>query len=557
MNLIPAQIRRLNISLFIIFILFMTLIIRAGYLIIGQKDFLLGENQKRVERQVDVTPTRGMILDRNGLPLAVSKKTYTMTIDPRKANIDAQQVKTISHLLNIEEGQIIKAINSQKHYRIIAKKVSVKNKLALSSIPALNFEEQEVRVYPASESAATVVGFLNAKKEGVQGVERYHHPVLSGGKGRLSYVVDALGHVVGEKTMVRPLIFGEDVHLTIDAHLQMQVYGALKQSLAKFGGKSGMVLVSEVKTGDILAMVNFPSFNPNEAITGFNPMRGNPIIEERFEPGSTIKPIWLAWLMNRGHIDLDTTISTSPGFLKVDQQVVKDAQDNGQLSLTEIIKKSSNVGMVKIVMDMPYQWVEEMMIDMRLSHHRAVGLPGEISGDINHKIAVSKFAKVVSSFGYGIEITPLELARAYAIIASGGVDHPLHIHKDKRIKSERVIDRSAAKAVQQMLYEVVEGGTGYRAKVKGVKVAGKTGTTHKLVEGSYKDTAHRASFIGFAPLENPQYLVMVILDEPSGKWHYGGTSAAPLFSKVMQATLNDLARNSKLLKNQGKEGNVR
>jgi cell division protein FtsI (penicillin-binding protein 3) len=243
--------------------------------------------------------------------------------------------------------------------------------------------------------------------------------------------------------------------------------------------------------------------------------------------------------------------------LKVDGQVVKDAQDNGQLSLEEIIKKSSNVGMVKLVMDMPHQWVEDMMIDMRLSHHRTVGLPGEVTGYMNQKIAVSKFAKVVSAFGYGIEVTPLELARSYAIIASGGVDHPLHIYKDQKVKSERVIDPLIAKEIQNILHEVVEGGTGYRAKIKGVKVSGKTGTTHKLDKGAYQDGSHRASFVGFAPLEDPQYLVMVILDEPDVKWHYGGTSAAPLFSEVMRDVLNYQMRQDKLGIQKENTGHVR
>ncbi|MBM4211232.1 MAG: penicillin-binding protein 2 [Gammaproteobacteria bacterium] len=547
MNLISPQIRRLNIALLIIFLLFLTLLFRAGYLVTDQREFLLLENQKRVVRQEEVMPTRGMILDRNGLPLAVSKRTYTVSIDPQTAKLSAEHQAMIVEHLNIDPLVIQEALISQKHYRVLAKQVSVKNKLALASIPALNFEEHEVRVYPASESAAPLVGFLNGKREGIVGIERYHQASLKGQSGKLSFVVDALGHIVSSKKMLRPVLMGEDVHLTIDAHLQMQIYGLLKQSLAKYGAKSGIVLVTDVKNGEILAMVNYPSFNPNESITSYNPLRGNAAIEERFEPGSTIKPVWLAWLLNKEYIDFDLKVSTSPGYLKVDDQIVRDIQDNGVLSLAEIIKQSSNVGMVKLVMDIPSQWVEDMMIDMRLSHHRTVGLPLEVSGDMNDKIAVSKFAKVVSSFGYGIEITPLELARAYAIIASGGIDRPLHINKHQIMKSEKVIDSAVAKRIQDMLYEVVEGGTGYRAKVRGVKVAGKTGTTHKLNHGVYQEKMHRASFVGFAPLENPQFLVLVILDEPDGKWHYGGTSAAPLFSEVMRDVLNYQMRQNKLV----------
>ncbi len=515
-------------------LLFLVLLGRGVYLVTDQRSFLLHENKKRVQRHEIIPAQRGMIIDRSGKPLAVSKKTYEISFDPSITNWSADEKARICEALGISASALERKVaDKSKRFKVLARKVSVKAKQALNHVSYLNYKSFDTRFYPLGEASATLLGVINSKQQGVVGIEQYYNELLSGVNGKAVFEVDAKNHVISPLEVKKATKNGREIQLTIDAALQSQVYDIVKRAVAKYDAVGGVVIVSEVGTGDILAMVNYPSFNPNEAISEHNVIRKNHAVQSRMEPGSTIKPVWISWLLNKQLITESLKVKTSPGKLKIDDGVVKDTQDNGTLGLDDILGKSSNVGMAKLVIDLPSNVVEKMMIDMKLSHHYALGLPGEVSGSMNQQIEHSPFAKAVSSFGYGIAVTPIELARAYAIIAADGIDHPPKILMTSPSKSQKVLTEPVAKLVRGMLANAARQGTGWRAQVDGVLVAGKTGTTHKLLNGAYDATEHRASFVGFAPADQPKYLVLVMLDDPKGKWHYGGTSAAPVFKQVI------------------------
>tara|TARA_Y200000002_G_C22687721_1_gene666664 strand:+ start:6473 stop:8140 length:1668 start_codon:yes stop_codon:yes gene_type:complete len=536
---IDKQIYRLNTSLAFIVILFSILLVRGIYLVTEQRTFLLKENDRRVQKTKVIPAFRGMILDRNGLPIAMSKVSYTLSVDPSKTQFNANAAGRIADILHLNPAEVISATGDKtRKYKIISRDVSVSAREHLKGIKGLNFEQRETRLYPLADSAAALIGLVNRSLSGTHGVEVFYDKQLKGTDGEYVYEVDAKNHIVGPRKVRKSEVDGQDVRLTIDSKLQSGVYHTLKHAANKYEARGGVALILHVSTGELLAAVNYPSFNPNEPITSFNKIKKNFLIASRYEPGSTIKPIWMAWLLDKGYVSPKDTISTSPGMMRIENAVIKDTRDFGTLSLADIIRKSSNIGMAKLVEDLPYQIVEKMMIDMRLSHHYTIGLPGEVSGEVNPIISQSQFAKLSSAFGYGIAVTPLELARAYNIICNRGVDHPPKILLRQKNKKERVLSEESANQVIEMLKGVVKDGTGRRAKIPGINVAGKTGTSHKLTHGIYKENEHRASFVGFVPAEKPKYLVLVMLDDPQGKWHYGGTSAAPLFANIMDHVLS-------------------
>ena len=536
MNQFISQIRRLRVLIFLLSLMFVVLLLRAGYLVTLKRDFLLEESHKRVHQVQTLRSQRGAIVDRNNEPLAVTTTTYTLSFDPARTNWSNDELSSIESVIGLKREKILQLMGSQKRYQVLAHGISVQDRIALSDISNLEFKPVHRRFYSLGDAGASLVGFVDHAGRGIVGIEQFYNQDLLATDGKIEFDVDAAGNVVGQKHLTMAGSDGQTIALSIDKMLQSELYFLLKDSIKTYEAESGVILVSEVESGDILAMVNYPSFNPNEPITEHNAITQNRAVQTRFEPGSTIKPIWLAWLLSKNYIDADVKVKTSPGVLKLEGGVVKDVHDNGTLTLTGVLQKSSNVAMAKLLMDIEPDVIEEMMNDMSFSHHHAIGLPGEVTGSENIHARKSLFAKVSLAFGYGIAITP-ELIRAYSMIAAGGVDRPLKILVNQENSPSQILKKDSAIAVSKMMHEVVNNGTGWRAKVKGIEVAGKTGTSHRLVDGQY-DKSHRASFVGFAPLHNPRYVVLVILDAPKGKYHFGGTSAAPLFAKAMDRVIS-------------------
>jgi cell division protein FtsI (penicillin-binding protein 3) len=404
-------------------------------------------------------------------------------------------------------------------------------------VPGIYFKKEAKRYYPAGEVAAHVVGFTNVDDHGVEGVERQFDELLQGTPGRRVIRKDAKGREI-EVLEQTEATASRNLQLSIDQRIQAVAYRELKKAVLTFGATSGSVVVVDVHTGEVLAMVNSPSYNPNNRKNTEIHRFRNRAITDSIEPGSIVKPLPVLAALENGTADMNTVIQTGYGPIMVGGRRVKDTHGYGDLDLTGIMRKSSNIGVTKLALNMPHEDLLKLYYDMGLGAETGLGLQGESAGMLRERARWSDHERATLSFGYGLSVTAVQMAKMYSAIANGGVVRPLSIIKaETPPEGMRVVSEQNADAMVEMLEQVTEkGGTATKARVAGYRVGGKTGTAKKAIAGGYGDD-YIGSFAGIGPISSPRLACVVIINEPSGDYYYGGEVAAPVFSAVMGAAM--------------------
>jgi cell division protein FtsI (penicillin-binding protein 3) len=548
-NVAPIQSQwRFLVVVAVVLMVFVGLSARAVYIQVIDPDLLIQQGDNRTMRTHNTPVHRGLITDRNGEQLAVSVPVRAIWADPKiifetEALQDTRRWQALAEVLGQDYKELIDNINDPaKRFVYIQRQVSpaMANYVEQLGINGVYLRDESRRYYPAGEVSAHLVGFTNVDDQGLEGIEKLYNEWLSGTPGSRKIRRDGKGRqveILAQKAGKQP----QDIQLTIDQRIQALAYKELKKAVRYYKATSASAIVTNVRTGEILALVNNPSFNPNNR-RGVSPHRiRNRAITDAFEPGSAIKPLAVLSALEFGAAQVDSVIDTSPGWMRVGGSLVKDSRNYGKLDLTGIIRKSSNMGTSKLALSVPKSHLIDLYYNMGLMSDSGANLLGESRGIFHERNRWSDFELSTLSFGYGISVTTLQLARMYTILGDGGLKRPLSIVKtDQEVETERVLSEQHAHNLLVMMESVVhEKGTGKKARVKGYRVAGKTGTSRKAVAGGYGEE-YVNIFAGVAPVSDPQLAVVILINEPRGDLYYAGDTAAPVFSKVMAGSLQML-----------------
>ncbi len=508
-------------------------------------DFLQQQAEKRQVRVESIAASRGMITDRYGQPLAVSAVVSDIWVNPVNFNPTKEEVKVLSQWLSIDEEQLREKITKKnKRFVYLAKSLSPKEIKPINGldIKGLNIEESRKRFYPAGEVAAQVVGLTNTDNEGIDGMELLYDDWLKSNNGKQRYIKDLTNNIIDDLGVVESPKPGKDLMLTLDMRMQYFAYKSLKEAVKKHDAQSGQSIVVDIPSGEILAMVSQPSFNPNNRVTLNQKSVVNRVVSDLFEPGSTMKPITVLAALESGRYDKNTTLDTSPGTIHVGKKIFYDPLNYGKINFTKLIQKSSQVGAVQLALGIEPQELTTIFHRLGIGQSSGAGLIGESIGGIPLAPSLSKIDRAVLSFGYGLEVNATQLARAYSIIANDGKNIELKaVLEDAssyKGNHQQLIDKELAQYLRTILVSVTEkGGTAPKAAISGYKVAGKSGTTHKINQEGYDSHNYRAVFVGMAPAEKPQVVTVVVIDNPTSNDYSGGSVAAPVFSRITSAAL--------------------
>ena len=520
------------------------LVVRATYLQVLNKDFLIQQGNLRQIRDINIAAYRGTINDRNNKPLAISIPVDTISINPKKFNEDDIKMKQLSVLLGRDHEELIKLIKNSKSksFLYIERKVStnISDQIKLLNIANLDFKREYKRSYPAGEIISQLLGLTNIDEEGKEGVELQYDASLRGIPGVKRILKDKHNRHIENIKIIKSPKSGTDLTLSIDLRLQHIAHRALERAIIENKAYSGSVILVDALRGEILAIANYPSYDNNETFS-LNPdsMRNRAIID-MYEPGSSIKPFILARAIDSGLYDLASLIDTSP--VKIGSRTIRDTRELGEVDLATVLMRSSNAGMSRIGLSLESDALWEMMSDFGFGSYVTDGFPGESRGRLHHHTEWGEIGKATMSYGYGITVTPIQLAQAYSVIANNGLYTPLSLRKGLFNESKRVINEDTAKTLLRMLEEGVEDGTSKKAAVNGYRVGGKTGTAWKTSgTGGYSTDRYRSIFAGIAPIDDPRLVAVVFIEEPTGKFHYGGDVAAPVFSEIISQSLQLLS----------------
>jgi cell division protein FtsI (penicillin-binding protein 3) len=520
---------------------------RVFDLTVLNQHFLRQQGNDRVLRLVSTPAFRGMIVDRNNFPLAVSTTVYSVWMNPQEFAPSEETLPQLANLLGMKHKEIAatadKYEKKKREFIYLKRGLSpeVANEIKALNIPGVYLQQEYRRYYPEGEIAAHVTGFTNIDDHGQEGLELGYDTWLMGEQGRKWVIKDRLGRVISDVETVSQQQRGHDLILSIDRRIQYLAYRELLKGVVQNNAQSGSVVVLDVKTGEVLAMVNQPSFNPNNRPARMSDSFRNRAVTDTFEPGSTIKAFTVASALESGRFKLDSVIDTSPGWMRVGHDLVRDEKNNGVLSLTEILQLSSNMGAAKMVLSMPPNQLWNLLHRVGFGEITGIGFPGEQNGSLTKHNPWGAITLATLSFGYGLSATPLQLARAYSVIANNGVKIPLSLLRVNHVPAgEQVLDEKIAKQMLTLLEAVVTSGSGKAAHVPGYRVAGKTGTARIVGEGGYLKDRHNSSFVGIAPLNNPRLIVAVVIHDLRGKSYLGGVVSAPVFEKIMEGTLRIL-----------------
>ncbi|MFV2056719.1 MAG: peptidoglycan D,D-transpeptidase FtsI family protein [Thiohalomonadales bacterium] len=527
-------------------IVVMLILMRVIELNIVDKEFLQRQGNARHLRVVVEPAHRGMITDRNGEPLAISTPVDTAWANPYEVLKSGVSLDGLAKILGADSKTLRQQLSSRRHKEFIYLKRHVTpdivQKITSLGIPGVGFLREYRRYYPAGAVTAQVLGFTNIDDVGQEGIELAFNKKLSGISGSKRVIKDRLGQIVENVERVVTPQAGEDIILSLDRRIQYLAYKEIKSAVIKHQASSGSVVVVDAMTGEIFAMTNYPSFNPNNREELDKSHLRNRAITDIFEPGSTIKPFTVVAGLQAGKYNKDSVIDTSPGRFVVSGKVVRDHRDYGVISLEKIIAKSSNVGASKIALSIKPQWMWDTLNAVGFGELSGSLFPGEARGNLRNYTDWNKVERASLSYGYGTSISVLQLARAYTIFANDFTLKTMTLMRQSYVPDRSVETNLKAlylKQVRTMMESVVAPeGTGNRAAIKGYRVAGKTGTIKKLgKDGKYLDNHYVALFAGMAPASNPRLVMVVIVDDPQGKEFYGGRVAAPVFSKVMTGAL--------------------
>ena len=522
------------------------LIWRVVDLQLNHKTFLTEEGDARHLRIDTIPAHRGMLLDRNGEPLAVSTPLASVWVNPKKLEASRPKWPDLELALDLQRGSIEQVIEDrgEREFVYLRRHVdpSVADAVDGLEMRGVHLKPEYRRYYPMGAAAGHVLGFTGIDDTGQEGLELAFDAFLSGENGARRVVKDRLGRTVENLERIRPARPGGDIVLSIDRRIQSLAWRALVQGVKRHRARAGSAVVLDVRTGEVLAIANLPSFNPNDRGDRTDWRSRNRAVTDLLEPGSTIKPFTVAAALHAGIVGTETVLDTRPGYLKVGRHTVWDVRNYGVIDVRRVIQKSSNVGAGKLALEMRPADLWQMFRKSGFGTSTGSGFPGEREGTLTDFVDWGETRRVTLSYGYGLAATPLQIARAYAALGNAGVlPEVSFVRLDGAPSATRAMPAPVAARILEMLEQVVEPeGTGSRARVAGYRVGGKTGTTRKSQAGGYSEDRYHSAFAGLAPMSDPRLSVVVVIDEPGGEEYYGGVVAAPVFADIVGGSLRVL-----------------
>jgi cell division protein FtsI (penicillin-binding protein 3) len=535
---------RSRVVLFAMFAAFAALAGRALWLQGMSTEFLQKQGESRYARTLELPATRGKITDRNGQVLASSVPVRAIWAIPDDVlEAPADKLRDLAKLLDMSERDLRKKLDSDRNFVYLKRQVEVEtaDKIVKLGIGGVHTRREYKRFYPDGEVMAHVAGFTNVEDSGQEGMELAFQKTLAGVNGSRRVIKDRLGRVVEDIESVREPLDGKDLALSLDRKIQYIAFSHLKEAIDKHKAKAGAIVVLDAKSGELLALANLPTYNPNDRSGLTGAQLRNRVLTDTFEPGSIMKPFTIALALEKKLVTPSSNIQTAPGRITIGKATIGDAHPHGMLTVAQVIEKSSNVGTAKLALQMQPEEMWELFTSVGFGQQPKIGFPGAVAGRVRPFKSWRPIEQATMSYGHGISVSLIQMARSYMIFARDGDMIPITLQKatDQPI-SHRVISEKTARAVREML-ELAAGpnGTAPQAQVPGYRVAGKTGTAHKPVNGQYVNK-YVSSFVGFAPVSNPRIIVAVMIDEPSNGQHFGGQVAAPVFSAVTANSLRAL-----------------
>ncbi|MES2355792.1 MAG: penicillin-binding protein 2 [Pseudomonadota bacterium] len=536
---------RARLLILVLMLAFVTLAVRAMYLQGLRNDFLQQKGEARYGRVIELSANRGMVADRHGEPLAISTPVESIWVSPDDVQISSPQVRELAKLLNLSVSEMREKLKSEDRNFVYLKRQippELAAKVMNLKIPGVFQQREYRRYYPAGEVMAHLVGFTGVDDVGQEGLELAYQSLLTGKPGSRRVIKDRLGHIIEDVGSTRLPQQGKDITLSIDAKLQYLAYRELKAAVEANKAKGGALVALDAVTGEVLALVNQPDFNPNNRGKVTVAQMRNRTLTDTFEPGSTLKPFAVSLGLETGKYHPDTVIDTASGHFTINSATIRDAHPDGNLTVAQVIQKSSNVGAAKIALSLQPEQMWNLFNAVGFGTQPKTGFPGEATGKLRPYKTWRPIEQATMSYGHGIAVSLLQLARAYTIFTNDGELLDLtFIKSDVPASARQVLSPETARTMRQMMETVVQsGGTAPRAAVPGYRVAGKTGTAHKPDGRGYAAHRYVSSFVGLAPASNPRLIIAVMIDEPNGTQYYGGMVAAPVFSAVMGGALRML-----------------
>ena len=525
-------------------VLFAVLAGRSLYLQWFDNAFLQERGAARYSRELELPAHRGRIVDRNGEPLAVSTPVKSLWAFPGQLELSPEDLARLARVLDVKPAVLKARIDASDEFAYVAKLVSpeVAERALALRIRGLNEETAFRRYYPAGDVTSHVLGFTGDRDAGQEGIELAQQGWLAGVPGSRRVIINRRGEAVEDVASIRAPQEGRDLALSLDSRLQYLAFRELRAAVEANRAKAGGLVILDARSGEILALANWPAYNPNSRDRAARDRMRNRALTDMFEPGSTLKPFAIAAALDAGTVRPETPIATGGGTLTIGSATIHDAHPAGTLTVEQVIQKSSNVGAAKIALGLPAQTLWQKLADVGFGTPPKTGFPGEVSGRLRPAKTWKPIEQATISYGHGISVNLVQLARAYTVFAGGGELKPVSLFKTGApVAGSPAVGRETALAVRRMLELAVQpGGTAPRAQVSGYRVAGKTGTAHKLEGRGYAANRYVSSFVGFAPASDPRIVVAVMIDEPTAGQYYGGVVAAPVFSTVTGAALRML-----------------
>ena len=533
----------------LIFVAFLALLVRAIYLQAFSTGFLQSQGEQRYLMTILMPATRGKITDRNGDVLASSIPAFSIAVETEEVDATPAELGEVARLLEMPLAEVQRKVKDPvRRYVYLKRQVSAQTAQAIGklALPGIRQEKEFHREYPQGEMMAHVVGYTNVDDSGQEGIELAWQKSLAGLAGSRRVIRNRLNQPIEDVASIRVPHDGTDLKLSVDSRLQYLAFTELKKAVDFHRAKAGAIVVLDVRTGEVLALANLPTYDPNDRRKLTGEQLRNRVLTDTYEPGSTLKPFTIALALERGVVRPDTIVQTAGGKLTIGSNTISDTHAHGAITVEEIIKVSSNIGTAKVALRMQPQEMWEMYTSVGLGQAPKWGFPGAAAGRVRPFAKWRQIEQATMSYGYGLSVSLIQIARAYTMFARDGELAPLTFFKADgaapEVKGTQVISERTARSMRHMLEMAAgPGGTAPKAQVMGYRVAGKTGTAHKLgTHGTYDGNRYVGSFVGFAPVSNPRIVVAVMIDEPSNGVHFGGDVAAPVFSSVVGGALRIL-----------------